>query len=42
MIKRQGIKPTRFWSNTTKDMARVVEMELAKALKVDIINSIVE
>ena len=42
MIKRQGIKPTKFWSNTTKDMARVVEMELAKALKVDIINSIVE
>ena len=42
MIKRQGIKPTRFWGSTTKDMARVVEMELAKALKVDIINSIVE
>ena len=42
MIKRQGIKPTRFWGNATKDMARVVEMELAKALKVDIINSIVE
>ena len=42
MIKRQGIRPTKFWSNTTKDMARVVEMELAKALKVDIINSIVE
>ena len=42
MIKRQGIKPTKFWQNTTKDMARVVETELAKALKVDIINSIVE
>jgi len=42
MIKRQGIRPTKFWSNTTKDMARVVEQELAKALKVDIINSIVE
>jgi len=42
MIKRQGIGPTKFWSSTTKDMARVVEMELAKALKVDIINSIVE
>ena len=42
MIKRQGIRPTKFWSSTTKDMARVVEMELAKALKVDIINSIVE
>jgi hypothetical protein len=42
MIKRQGIKPTRFWSNATKDMARIVEVELGKALKVDIINSIVE
>jgi len=42
MIKRQGIRPTKFYRNTTKDMARVVEMELAKALKVDIINSIVE
>ena len=42
MIKRQGIKPTRFWSNATKDMKQIVEMELAKALKVDIINSIVE
>jgi len=42
MIKRQGIKPTKFWSNTTKEMRRIVEMELGKALKVDIINSIVE
>jgi len=42
MIKRQGIKPTRFWSNTTKEMKRIVEIELGKALKVDIINSIVE
>lgn len=42
MIKRQGIKPTKFWQNATKDMARIVEQELAKALKVDIINSIVE
>jgi len=42
MIKRQGIKPTKFWQNTTKEMKRIVEIELAKALKVDIINSIVE
>ena len=42
MIKRQGIKPTHFWTNTTKQMTRIVEQELAKALKVDIINSIVE
>ena len=42
MIKRQGIKPTRFWGNATKDMKQIVEQELAKALKVDIINSIVE
>jgi hypothetical protein len=42
MIKRQGIKPTKFWQNTTKEMKRIVEIELAKALKVDIINSIVQ
>lgn len=42
MIKRQGIKPTKFWTNTTKEMAKIVEQELAKALKVDIINSIVQ
>ena len=42
MIKRQGIKPTRFWGNATKGMKQIVEQELAKALKVDIINSIVE
>lgn len=42
MIKRQGIKPTKFWTNTTKEMTKIVEQELAKALKVDIINSIVQ
>lgn len=42
MIKRQGIKPTKFWTNTTNEMKRIVEQELAKALKVDIINSIVQ
>lgn len=42
MIKRQGIKPTRFWSKATDEMTRIVEVELAKALKVDIINSIVQ
>lgn len=42
MIKRQGIKPTRFWSKATAEMTSIVEKELAKALKVDIINSIVE
>lgn len=40
MIKRQGIKPTHFWRDATKDMTRIVETELAKALKVDIINNI--
>ena len=42
MIKRQGIKPTRFWSKATAEMTSIVEKELGKALKVDIINSIVE
>jgi len=40
MIKRQGIKPTHFWRDATKEMRPIVERELAKALKVDIINSI--
>lgn len=42
MIKRQGIKPTRFWTKSTNEMRRVVEVELGKALKTDIINSIVQ
>lgn len=42
MIKRQGIKPTHFFRDTTKQMRSIVEMELAKALKVDIINAIVQ
>lgn len=42
MIKRQGIKPTRFWSKATAEMTSIVERELGKALKVDIINAIVE
>ena len=41
MIKRQGIKPTHFWRDTTREMKQIVEIELGKALKVDIINSIV-
>ena len=41
MIKRQGIKPTHFWRDTTREMKQIVEVELGKALKVDIINSIV-
>jgi len=40
MIKRQGIKPTHFWRDATKEMRSIVEIELGKALKVDIINSI--
>lgn len=42
MIKRMGIKPTKFWQNTTKQMRAIVEQELAKALKVDIINAIIQ
>jgi hypothetical protein len=41
MIKRQGIKPTHFWKDTARQMKSIVEVELGKALKVDIINSIV-
>lgn len=41
MIKRQGIKPTYFWRDAQKEMKQIVEQELAKALKVDIINAIV-
>jgi hypothetical protein len=40
MIKRQGIKPTHFWRDATKEMRAIVDMELGKALKVDIINNI--
>lgn len=40
MIKRQGIKPTHFWRDATKEMRQIVEVELGKALKVDIVNSI--
>ena len=42
MIKRQGIAKTNFWSNTTRDMTKIVEIELGKALQVDIINTIVQ
>lgn len=41
MIKRQGIKPTHFWRDTTREMKQIVEVELGKALKVDIVNSLV-
>jgi hypothetical protein len=39
MIKRQGIKPTRFWQRARKDMQNEVEKEIAAAMKIDIINS---
>lgn len=39
-IKRQGIKPTRFWSNATEDFTKYAETELGISLKIDIINNL--
>lgn len=40
MIKRQGIKPTHFWSEATSEMALVIKNEFGAALKIDIINNL--
>lgn len=40
MIKRQGIKPTKFWSDATEEMNQYFETELATAVKIDIVNNI--
>lgn len=40
MIKRQGIKPTKFWSESTEEMNQYFETELATAVKIDIVNNI--
>lgn len=39
-IKRQGIKPTHFWSDATKDIQLYIEQELSIAAKIDIINNL--
>lgn len=39
-IKRQGIKPRRFWTNATEDFTKYAEKELGVALKIDIINNL--
>jgi hypothetical protein len=40
MIKRQGIRPKKFIQKATDKTARLVNEELGKALKVDIINNL--
>ena len=40
MIKRQGIKPTHFWRDATKEMEKLVAKEFAAAFKIDIIKNI--
>lgn len=40
MIKRQGIKPTHFWSDATDEMNQYFETEIAEAIKIDIVNNI--
>lgn len=40
LIKRHGIKPTRFWQDATREMEVYVENELGASLRIDIINNI--
>lgn len=40
MIKRNGIKPTHFWSDATNEMNQYFETEIAEAIKIDIVNNI--
>lgn len=40
MIKRQGIKPTHFWRDATREMQDIAQKELGIAFKVDIINNL--
>ena len=39
-IKRNGIKPTRFWSDATAEINAYIETELGIATKIDIINNL--
>jgi hypothetical protein len=39
-IKRNGIEPTRFWSDATNEINAYIETELGIATKVDIINNL--
>lgn len=39
-IKRQGIKPTHFWTDATNDIELYIEQELSIATKIDIINNL--
>lgn len=39
-IKRNGIEPTRFWSDATNEINAYIESELAIATKIDIINNL--
>lgn len=40
MIKRQGIKPTKFWEAATAQMDKIIQDEFSAALQVDIIENI--
>lgn len=41
MIKRQGIKPRRFWRDATNSFLPIAEKELGMAVKIDVINNLV-
>ena len=41
MIKRQGIAPTHYWRDATKEMDEVIRNEFSAALKIDIIDNII-
>lgn len=40
MIKRQGLKPTYFWRDATRQMEELIKAEFAAALKIDIIQNL--
>lgn len=40
-IKKKGLTPSHFWSDTVKEMQQKIADELSLALKVDIINNII-
>lgn len=40
-IRKKGLKPSHFWTDTKKEMAQKIASELSKALKIDIINNII-
>ena len=39
-IKKKGLRPTHFWSDTEKSVLQIAEEEFKAAIKLDIINSI--